>query len=73
MKLKCNDGKVRRFRVAIGDGQYLSNGQRADGYHEAACLECGELFGCHDTHILKPEFKNHTTCKIKVVIKTKKE
>lgn len=52
MKIKCGDGKVRRFRVSeIG---------KFTGFPtEARCLECGEGFGTHDTYILKPLFKKH--------------
>ena len=64
MKLKCNDGKIRNFQITICDGQYLSNGTRANGWREAACLECGKEFGYHDTKILKPEFRSHV-CKEK--------
>jgi hypothetical protein len=54
MKLKCNDGLVREFVVAhVGfDGPHE--------YVEAYCRECGEGFGIHDTHILKPKFKEHS-------------
>lgn len=57
MKLKCNDGKVRRFRVSdFGDGSIISK-------LESKCLECGEVFGFHDTKILKPRWKKHI-CKL---------
>jgi len=59
MKLKCDDGKVRRFQVTKCDGDYLSDGTRQNGDIESACLECGEEFGFHDTKILKPWFKSH--------------
>ena len=59
MKLKCNDGKVRDFEVAHGDGDFLPDGSRHDGFAEAYCKHCNEGFGCHDTHILKPKFREH--------------
>lgn len=62
MKLKCNDGIVRKFSVAYTDGDYLTGGRRANGSSDAYCVECGNSFGCHDTYILKPKFKNHV-CK----------
>ena len=62
MKIKCNDGKVRRFEVAACDGEVLPDGSRMRGYREARCLECGMEFGVHDTKILKPLFKKHV-CK----------
>lgn len=65
MKLKCDDNKVRRFRAATCDGQFLPDGTREDGFHDAICLECGETFGCHDTKILKPEFRKHICPEIK--------
>lgn len=54
MKLKCNDGIVRRFRPAL----YLDIYENCEG----RCEECGEEFGIHDTKILKPRFKEHV-CK----------
>lgn len=59
MKLKCDDGIVREFAVAHCDGDRLPDGTRADGDSEAFCLHCGLMFGVHDTHILKPEFRKH--------------
>lgn len=51
MKLKCIDGKVRRFIIPKeSNGAHMS---------EARCKECGEEFGVHDTFILKPIFKKH--------------
>lgn len=58
MKLKCNDGIVRRFRVAHVDGEYLRVG-RSQGSVEAACEECDAPFGVHDLAILKPMFRQH--------------
>jgi len=59
MKLKCNDGIIRSFSVARADGDRMPDGSRFDGFAEAKCEECGQLFGCHDTSILKPVFKKH--------------
>ena len=64
MKLKCNDGITRIFEVAHGDGDFLSDGTRHDRWSSAHCSNCGEIFGCHDTYILKPLFKAHI-CKEK--------
>lgn len=52
MKLKCNDGKVRRFSIAEYQAGHGS-------YSESRCLECGETFGIHDTKVLKPQWKEH--------------
>jgi len=52
MKLKCSDGVVRSFSIA-------SYNELFGDYTEARCNLCGELFGVHDTHILKPRFKQH--------------
>lgn len=57
MKLKCNDGIVRRFEISKSDGFSLT-------LQEAYCVECLEPFGVHDTHILKPLFKEHS-CNVK--------
>ena len=51
MRLRCIDGKVRRFKVAA---------LHATGFFvEARCLECGYEFGVHDTKRLKPRFRQH--------------
>lgn len=55
MKIKCNDGKVRRFQIC-------KQNYATFRYEEAICLECGKEFGVHDTKILKPMFKEHV-CK----------
>ena len=64
MKLKCDDGKVRRFGIALCDGDYESDGTRFGGVsgREARCMECGYPFGFHDTKIIKHLFKKHV-CK----------
>ncbi len=62
MKLKCNDGFTRNFSIARVDGEQMPDGSRHGGFTEASCEECGVTFGCHDTSILKPRFKNHV-CK----------
>lgn len=62
MKIRCIDGKVRRFKVA--DNALHQMYGNAD---EAKCLECGFQFGCHDTKILKPEFRKHI-CKIQIFV-----
>lgn len=59
MKLKCNDGIVRRFSISYTDGDRLPDGDRMNGWLEAHCKECGREFGFHDTKILKPRFKAH--------------
>ena len=52
MKIKCIDGKVRKFEISkINDNTTILD--------EAKCLECGFEFGVHDTKILKPMFVNH--------------
>ena len=62
MKIKCNDGIVRRFSPSRCDGDFLKDGTRQSGYSESRCLECGESFGIHDTKILKSKWKEHS-CK----------
>ena len=59
MKIKCDDGKVRDFRLANADSL------RPFDYegHEAMCKQCGKHFGCSDTRLLKPKFKKHS-CKL---------
>ena len=52
MKLKCNDGVVRNFRISEYNKFWEVN-------TDAFCLECGYNFGVHDTKILKPMFKKH--------------
>jgi hypothetical protein len=52
MKLKCIDGKTRNFEISKID-------ECTDQYIESKCLECGYLFGVHDTKILKEKFKKH--------------
>ena len=52
MRLKCIDGKVREFEIA---GFNIVSGK----WDEGACLQCGYLFGVHDTRILRPLFKKH--------------
>lgn len=73
MKLKCIDGKTRRFEVAHGDGDFMPDGTRHNGYSPAYCLECSKDFGCHDTTILKPRFKKHIceTERIRVIKRRK--
>ena len=68
MRLKCDDGITRRFSIAHIDGDYLPGGTRQNGGVEAFCEECGYPFGYHDTHILKPQFRDHI-CKREVVEK----
>jgi hypothetical protein len=61
MKLRCVDGKIRRFMVAKNDGDKAEDGQtRIAGSREARCLECGESFGIYETKMLRPRFKEHT-------------
>jgi len=57
MKLKCDDGVVREFKVSE-----VKKGLHRGSLRDAFCVHCGETFGCHDTHILKPKFRKHT-CK----------
>ena len=54
MRLKCDDNKIRRLRVAHYDGE-----RGISGTWNAKCEECGKDFGCHDTKIIKPQFKKH--------------
>ena len=72
MRLRCRDGIVRNFAVSRCDGERLPNGKIQQGNYEARCLECGELFGVHDLHILKPMFRKHT-CKINHSVEAKNE
>lgn len=65
MKLKCVDGKVRRFSVTKQVDFYFTSGGMGMNYTEAACEECGKLFGVHDLRVLKPVFKQHT-CPLQV-------
>jgi len=61
MKLKCRDGKVRRFQVcrpAIFVDAY-GNLYTCSWDDEAKCLECGECFGRHDLAIIKSDFLAH--------------
>ena len=62
MKLKCDDGIVREFRISYMFGDRMTDGKEAYINIPAECLECGEDFGWHDTKILKPMFKAHV-CK----------
>jgi hypothetical protein len=55
MKLRCNDGVVRRFEISRMAPDYVWR-----QWLEAQCLDCGHLFGVHDTKILKPRFKEHS-------------
>jgi len=61
MKLKCSDGKVRRFLVCRPNLHKTEHGEVLDlgGLLEAECAECHQEFGCHDTYILKPKFLAH--------------
>ncbi len=60
MKLKCDDGVVRTFHIAVCDGDPLGGGRYAEGYREAMCDHCGHPFGVHDTKVLKPLFRAHS-------------
>lgn len=53
MKLKCNDGIVRSFRIS-------KRGDVTGHYTESSCLECHKYFGVHDTWLLKKFFREHT-------------
>jgi hypothetical protein len=55
MKLKCIDGKIREFSIAIERTHHFDD-------TGARCLNCGYDFGVHNTKILKEQFKNHV-CK----------
>jgi hypothetical protein len=61
MKLKCTDGKVRKFLICRPRTITTAYGEVVDigGLLEAECVECNEKFGCHDTYILKPKFLSH--------------
>ena len=54
LKLKCKDGVVRNFQVSR--------------YCECECLECGHLFGVHDTKFAKPMFREHV-CNCEILIR----
>lgn len=54
MKLKCDDGIIRRFKPAEYTGELIKG---FDG--SSICLECGESFDVHDTKVLKPLWKKH--------------
>ena len=59
MKLKCDDGIVRKFTTASEDKEAFT---ARNSISESRCCNCGEYFGCHDTYILKPIWKKHV-CK----------
>jgi len=59
VKLKCEDGVIRDFQIAHGDGDFLPDGSRHNGYSDAFCRLCGYEFRCADTKFLKPKFKKH--------------
>jgi hypothetical protein len=60
MKLKCNDGIVRRFQVSKDHETETTYGPIKNGtIDEAYCMECGTEFGCHDLKIIKEDFKKH--------------
>jgi hypothetical protein len=52
LKLKCNDGIVRRFQ---GTEYFSLSGK----FSPARCLECGEEFGINPTKYIKQYFKAH--------------
>jgi hypothetical protein len=56
MKIKCDDGKVRRFTIPVN--AYTKENSYPHAI-ESKCLECGKEFGVHDTKLLKPEWKKH--------------
>lgn len=58
MKLKCDDGKTRNFRIAC-ECSTAKGLEEINNIYEAACKECGELFGNSDTRVLKPRFRAH--------------
>jgi len=53
MRLRCDDGKVRRFRPCG------VNAWDCWSPTEAKCMECGQQFGCHDLNVLKPMLRQH--------------
>ena len=59
MRLKCEDGKTRKFKIS-GINEITGR------YTPIFCMECGYDFGVHDTNIVKPDLKNHV-CKQKDV------
>lgn len=67
MKIKCDDGIVRRFSPAYTDGDYLPGGGRQNGTSMSRCLECNDpnngVFDVHSLAILKKMWKKHK-CKI---------
>jgi len=57
MKIKCNDGIVRRFSISEPEPSGIKVN---DSFMmESICMECGQGFGIHDTKILKPRWKQH--------------
>ena len=52
MKLRCEDDIVRDFIIASYSSVFRE-------WNDSECTHCGQLFGCHDTKILKPEWKKH--------------
>jgi len=52
MKIKCIDGKIRNFSVSKHSSCF-------NKWTESECLECGHIFGTHDTKVLKPKWKAH--------------
>jgi hypothetical protein len=61
MILKCDDGVVRRFHIAVLDGDVMPGyfTRRQEGTQEAYCEECHTAFGIADTAVLKPRFIKH--------------
>jgi len=53
VKIKCDDDIVRHFSVCKFNETYCH-------YNESECLECGVLFGVHDTKMLKPKWRKHS-------------
>lgn len=61
MKIKCNDGKIRKFVISKYSKVFCD-------YTESYCSICTYSFGVHDTSVLKPIWKEHI-CKEEMIQK----
>jgi len=64
MKIRCEDGIVRNFIIAHCDGEPCDGKSSVSGNWGSSCSECGEIFGFHDTKVLKPQWRKHK-CQLK--------
>lgn len=63
MKIKCDDGIIREFRVCAP----LPYGFL--GCNDSICLNCKHNFDVHDTRVLKPRWKAHK-CPVDKLVQT---